>query len=225
MTKVFTPSSGPGDWKALLADPEKHWARGYSARSLAHAWENADGFPPEVATVLEQSPALEGIEPLLIFPEWKVPLLGGNTASQNDAWVLAKCNAGLVSVAIEGKVEESFDKVVGKWKAKASKGKLMRLTYVAEVLGLSDSIPDTVYYQLLHRTASAVIEAERFGATQAAMLIHSFSPTNRWFEEFGAFLALFDAPAEIGRLTTVKARNNIPLHLAWVHGDERFLNA
>ncbi len=140
-------------------------------------------------------------------------------------WVLAKCNAGIVSISIEGKVEESFDKVVGEWRAKGSRGKLIRLIYLAEVLGLSRPIPDNIYYQLLHRTASAVIEAERFGAAQAAMLVHSFSPTNRWFEEFSAFLALFDAPAEIGRLTTVKARNDIPLHLAWVHGDERFLNA
>lgn len=225
MTKIFTPSAGPGDWKALLADPEKHWARGYSARTLAHSWEDTDGFPPEVAAVLQQSSSLQGVDPLLIFPEWKVPLPGGTTASQNDVWVLARCVAGLVSIAIEGKVEESFDKTVGDWKARASKGKLVRLTYLAEVLGLAQPIPDTIYYQLLHRTASAVIEAERFGTRQAAMLVHSFSPTNRWFDEFKAFVALFGATAEVGKLLTVKARNNMPLHLAWVHGDERFLSA
>ena len=224
MTNIFIPSAGPGDWKALLADPEKHWARGYSARSLAHAWEDRDGFPPEISAVLQQSPSLRGIKPLLIFPEWKVPLPGGSTASQNDVWVLAKCNSGLVSISIEGKVEESFDKSVGKWKAKASAGKMIRLTYLAEVLGLREPVPDTIYYQLLHRTASAIIEAERFGATQAAMLVHSFSPTNQWFEEFKAFVALFNASAAIGKLSTVKAGNNIPLHLAWVHGDERYLN-
>ncbi|HUU28290.1 MAG TPA: hypothetical protein VM123_10795 [archaeon] len=225
MTKIFTPSAGPGDWKALLADPEKHWARGFSARSLAHAWEDTDAFPSEIVAVLKQSPMLEGVEPLLIFPEWKVPLPGGNTASQNDIWILAKCNAGLVSIAVEGKVEESFDKVVGKWKAKASPGKLIRLTYLADILGLHEPIPDSVYYQLLHRTASAIIEAERFGATQAAMLVHSFSPTNLWFEEYKAFVALFNASVVIGKLSTVRGRNNIPLHLAWVHGDERFLSA
>jgi len=225
MKKIFIPSSGPEDWKALLADPEKHWARGFSARSLAHSWEDTDGFPSEIITVLKQSPGLEGIEPLLIFPEWKVPLPGGGTASQNDVWVLAKCNSGLVSIAIEGKVEESFGKVVGEWKAGASKGKLIRLSYLAEVLGLTVPIPDNVYYQLLHRAASAVIEAERFGATQAVMLIHSFSPTNRWLEAFKAFVVLFKTSVEIGTLATVKARNALPLHLAWVHGDERFLNA
>ena len=122
MTKIFTPSAGPGDWKALLADPEKHWARGYSARTLAHSWEDTDGFPPEVAAVLQQSSSLQGVDPLLIFPEWKVPLPGGTTASQNDVWVLARCVTGLVSIAIEGKVEESFDKTVGDWKARKNKG-------------------------------------------------------------------------------------------------------
>ena len=225
MTKIYIPSSGPGDWKALLADPEKHWARGYSARSLAHAWENSDGFPTEILNVLRQSAALRRIEPLLIFPEWKVPLPGGRTSSQNDVWVLAKSDSGLVSIAIEGKVEESFDKTVGEWKVKASKGKQVRLVYLSEVLGLSDTLPDSIYYQLLHRTASAVIEAERFGATQAVMIIHSFSPNNRWFEEFKAFVTLFKADAVIGILTTVEARNGLPLHLAWVHGDVRYLNA
>ena len=225
MSRIFTPSSGPGDWKALLADPEKHWARGFSARSLAHAWEDADGFPPEIAAVLQQSDSLEGIAPLLVFPEWKVPLPGGSAASQNDVWVLARCNTGLVSITIEGKVDEPFDKVIGEWKAQASPGKAIRLAFLAEVLGLCEPIPDTVYYQLVHRAASAVIEAERFGATQAVMLVHSFSPSNRWFEKYRAFAAVFKTTAEIGKLSTVKARGGIPLHLAWVRGDERFVVA
>ena len=67
--KIYIPSSGLGDWKALLADPEKHWARVYSARSLAHAWEDSDGFSPEILNVLRQSAALQRIEPRFIFPE------------------------------------------------------------------------------------------------------------------------------------------------------------
>ena len=30
MKKRFTPSGGPGDWQALLADQETQWARGFS---------------------------------------------------------------------------------------------------------------------------------------------------------------------------------------------------
>jgi hypothetical protein len=102
MSRVFVPSSGPGDWRALLADPVKHWARGYSARTLAHSWEDQEGFPPEVLNLLIQHDELKSAEPLLVFPEWKVPLPGGSRPSQNDAWVLAKGDGGLISIAIEG---------------------------------------------------------------------------------------------------------------------------
>lgn len=104
-------------------------------------------------------------------------------------------------------------------------GKLQRLAYLADVLGLSQPVPDEIYYQLLHRTASALIEAERFQATQSVMLVHSFSPSNRWFEEFKAFVALYGVEAEMGKLITVGAKNGTPLHLAWIHRDERFLGA
>ena len=72
MSHIFIPSSGPGDWRCLLADPKKHWARGYSARTLAHCWEDADGFPPEIRSVLSQNPVFSKIEPLLIplLEEW-----------------------------------------------------------------------------------------------------------------------------------------------------------
>ncbi len=221
--KIFIPSSGPDDWRSFLADPEKHWAKKYSARTLAHCWENASGFPPEILKVLKQSPSLQDIKPLLIFPEWKVPLPGGSTASQNDVWVLAKCQSGIVSITVEGKVVEPFGSTVKTWKAQTSEGKLVRLEYLADMLGLTQGIPEHIFYQLVHRTASAVIEAERFGATQAAMLVHSFSPANTGFNEFKDFAGLFNASAGIGKLVSVKARNYLPLHLAWVPGDERYL--
>jgi len=225
MSRIFVPSSGPDDWKSLLAEPDKHWARGYSARALAHCWEDADGFPPEIHRVLSQHPALALAEPLLIFPEWKVGLPGGSRPSQNDVWVLAKSENSLVSIAIEGKVEEPFDKSLGEWKADASRGKGVRLSYLAEILGLREPIPDSIRYQLLHRTASAVIEAERFGAHDAVMLVHSFSPTNQWFDDFAAFVSLFGRRAEVDRLVTTIVSKGVPLHLGWVHGDEKYLNA
>ena len=225
MTKIYVPSTGPDAWKRLLADPDKHWATGYSARSLAHCWEGVDGFPPEITAALGQVPSLEGIRPLLILPEWKVPLPGGSTASQNDVWVLAEADAGLVSVAIEGKVDESFGEPLAVWMRDASRGKVERLAYLTEVLALPEPVPDTTYYQLLHRTASAVIEAERFKASQAVMVVHSFSPSDRWFGEFQAFARLYGAETEMGRPSTVTARNDLPLHIVWVHGDEKHLRA
>lgn len=225
MTRIHIPSTGPEDWRSLLADPEKHWARGYSARTLAHSWEAQDGFPPEIERLLDQDSELKAAEPLFIFPEWKVPLPGGSRPSQNDAWVLAKSSKGLISIAIEGKVEEPFDKSVIEWLADASNGKRERLAYLLDVLGLSAPSIDSIRYQLLHRTASAIIEAERVGAMAAVMIVHSFSPANQWFDDFKAFAGLFGLDAMIDRLLKTTARNGMPLYLGWVHGDEQFLKA
>lgn len=225
MPRIYVPSSGPQSWQALLADPVKHWARGYSARTLAHSWEDQEGFPPEIHALLQQHTSLANPEPLLILPEWKVPLPGGSRPSQNDAWVLAKGDGGIISIAVEGKVDEPFDKTIGEWKLDASSGKETRLQFLLAVLGLSSPIPETIRYQLLHRAASAVIEAERFNASHAVMLVHSFSPNNQWLEDFLAFTALFGLSAQVGRLVSTQARHNLPLHLGWVRGDERFLRA
>lgn len=224
MSRVFIPTRGPDDWKALLADPEKQWARGYSARTLAGCWESCDGFPPEIAQVLRQHPALARAEPLLIFPEWKVPLPGGARSSQNDVWVLARSGDQLLSMAVEGKVDEPFGVTLGEWKSNASRGREERLSYLLEVLGLDSSIPDGIRYQLLHRTASAIIEAGRFNADHALMIVHSFSPEHHWFEDFAFFVSLFGKQTDINTLVTLEAGNSLPLHLAWVSGNRQFLH-
>jgi hypothetical protein len=35
MSKIFIPANKPEDWKSLLAEPDKHWKTGYSAKTLA----------------------------------------------------------------------------------------------------------------------------------------------------------------------------------------------
>ena len=77
----------------------------------------------------------------------------------------------------------------------------------------------------MHRAASAVIEAERFGACAAVMLIHSFSETDQGFEDFSEFCRLFGIEAEIGVLGATRARNGLPLYLGWVRGDKRYLSS
>ena len=225
MANIYIPSSGPESWKSLLADPEKQWVTGRSAKALAHCWEAAEDFPPEISTALRRYSDFEHLSALLVFPEWKVPLPGGQRASQNDAWVLARCRTGLVSISIEGKVDEPFDRTLNDWLKEASIGKQERLTYLKSVLSLSDDLPGHIYYQLLHRAASAVIEAERFGAVAAVMLVHSISQTNTWFAEFAHFAELFGIEASIGNVGVAKARNELPLILGWVKGESTFLES
>ena len=114
MTNPFITCPTPEVWRALLANPEKHWRDGYSAKELAMSWLHADGFPPRVESVLRRSLHFHDIEMLLGVPEHRVSLPGRGFDSQNDLWVLAQAGGRFVSIAVEGKVEEQFDETVGK---------------------------------------------------------------------------------------------------------------
>ena len=220
--RILVPATSPQDWQQLLAEPEKHWRRGYSAHAIAHCWQEADGFPEEIRDVLSRCPGFENMELLIAIPEHQVPLPGGQRPSQNDVWALGRGSRGLVSIAVEGKVAEPCGEPVGKWRENASEGKNTRLRYLCEELGLSYPPPDDVAYQLLHRTVSAIIEARRFLARDAVMIVHSFSSSDAWFEDYERFLSLLGVTARIGELATVPGRDDPALHLAWVRGNLRY---
>ena len=219
MTKIYVPSSGPDGWKQFLAKPELHWATGYSARTTAHAWEAAHGVPPEIQAIVE--PHFGPSELLLAIPEHKVSLPGGRRESQCDVFALLRSPDQVIACAIEAKVDEPFGPTLSEWLQDASAGKRERLRYIQEVLGLPDSLDGNLRYQLLHRTASAVVEANRFMTGAAAMIVHSFSPERRWFEDYEAFVQLFGATS-----SPQSAIADLPcgrkLLLGWASGDQAF---
>jgi hypothetical protein len=55
MEKIFVPAKSPEDWNLLLAEPNKHWKNGYSAKALAYCWQEANDFPKSVKTVFNKS--------------------------------------------------------------------------------------------------------------------------------------------------------------------------
>jgi hypothetical protein len=174
---------------------------------------------------LVTDPALAEAEMLLAIPEHQVPLPGGGRPSQNDLWVLARTPTGLVSMAVEGKVSEPFGPTVGEWLVNASEGKQRRLAYLRDLLKLPDPVPPNLRYQLLHRTASAVLEARRFFAAHAVMLVHSFSQSDEWFADFSDFAAALGVSIEKGQLVPVPNHSGPTLHLGWVRGEARYLAA
>ena len=223
MSKIYRPTRGADDWREFLADPILHWKTGYSAKSMAYAWEENAKLPPRIKQAL--STAFDGdIEPLIVIPEYKVPLPGGSTQSQNDAFVLARIGNQTAVIMIEGKVEEPFGDPISKWFDPASKGKTERLGYLTKTLGLSESPPTHLRYQLFHRTASAVIEAERFKADLAIMLVHSFSQTHKWFGDYAAFADLMACEgAHLENVVRSGLETGRPLYLGWVTGDPEYL--
>ena len=226
MVKYYIPSVGPDSWKNFLADTDNQWKTGYSARSLAYCWEEAQGFPENVNKVFKECPfeVFHSIEFLLGIPEHKVdlPPKGGHP-SQNDLFVLAKSNDDLISIAVEGKVNESPGPLVSEWIEDTSPGKFQRLEFLINLLELSNKDLSQIRYQLLHRTASALLEAKRFCTPHALMMVHSFSQEHRWFEDYVAFVNLYGVKAELNQIHHVGEINGKELYLAWVVGEKEYL--
>ena len=209
---------GPEDWKIL--HPERHWKTGYSAKALAYSWESANGFPVEVGEVFGDS-QFGNVELLIGFPEYRTPLPGRGRSSQTDLFVLSKVSGGLMTVAVEGKVGEDFGPTVGEWTPEGSRNRQTRIRGICDLLGLPPDSVSNLRYQLLHRTAAALIEAERFNARCAVMLVHSFSQEDEHFGDYQDFLDLLGCDGNNAMPNSVTYAGNkggIDLYLAWVRG-------
>lgn len=218
MNNLYVPLDSIDQWRLLLAEPVKHWKEGRSAMSMALSWTRARGFPPAVREALKKADAhpVQAAEFVMAIPEHQVDLPGGTRASQTDLLVIARTPRGAMAIAVEGKVDESFGPLVKEWRVDASPGKNERLTFLCSKLGLRAEAIDECRYQLLHRTASAVMEAERFGAKDALMLVHSFDPNRAGFDDYARFLFCFDVRAESGRPQRARVVSGVDLHFGWV---------
>jgi hypothetical protein len=220
MPKVYVPTLGAESWRSLLADPVKHWKIGYSARTLAHCWQAVDGLPPEITALFG-----EGADLLIAIPEHKVSLGDAGRESQTDVFALVKSKNKTIAVAVEGKVNESFGPTIRDWYLDPSPGKQNRLEFLCGKIGVTFPPPGDLHYQLFHRTASAVLEAERFKTDEAAMIVHSFSAESKWFDAYAAFLKLFGLAANPGELVGKTLPSGRTLYFGWAEGNPRFLTA
>jgi hypothetical protein len=229
MPRIYIPARSADDWQQFLAGPDKQWRSGYSAKATAYAWQEADGFPPEVAALISSAKDhnLKQVELLLAIPEHKVyfPPMQGHP-SQNDVFALGKAvNGDLVSIAVEAKVSEPFDQTVDEWRADPTRGKTQRLDFLKDKLRIPDKPIGHIRYQLLHRLSSALLEAERFGATYAILIIHSFSQLDEWFDDFAAFLSLYGQKAAVGQLVELGFGAGPRVFAGWARGNAKYLDA
>jgi hypothetical protein len=219
--RIYAPSSGLETWRSRLADPDTQWVRGRSAFETAVFWEQgarqSRGIHPRLAALLDEEPELRNAELLASFPEHKVRLPGGARSSQNDVWAILRAPLGLVSVAVEGKAGESFAETIGEWRRDASDGKAKRLTFLCEQLGLMAPPDDALRYQLLHRTVSALVEADRIGAAAAVMVVVSFIEDQASMNDFAAFTSCLGGSVAEGRLCRLKSPSARPLFIGWLN--------
>jgi hypothetical protein len=225
MKRIVVPTESGADWKRLLAEPDLHWKPGRSAMSAAACWEaSGDRLPGELSASFDalSEPDLANLRLLVAMPEWEVELPGGLTSPHTDVLALARNDRGLVAVAVEAKVDEEFGPTLGDKRVAPSDGQSARLKYLHEVLQLERALPDSIRYQLLHRTASAILTARMFHAHVAVMVVQSFSPVGRWREDFDMFCLTLGAAQSSDAVAEVRGHQKPRLFVGWWAGDQRF---
>lgn len=162
-------------------------------------------------------------------PEWRDAVLidafaerctdledGRPSHSQSDLLAIVALASGIGVLSIEAKVDEGFDKMVGQWIGDGSAGKAVRLAKLTALLDIEDQAIEGLRYQLLHRTAAAVLEAKRYRTNQAAMIVQSWCSVRSSFGDYLAFCrALGGLEPEPNRLTASINVGGVRLRLGW----------
>jgi hypothetical protein len=55
------------------------------------------------------------------------------------------------------------------------------------------------------------------------MLVHSFSPSRKWFQDYEEFAMPLRAEVAINRVVYAGKRGWVHLHIGWICGDEKYL--
>lgn len=161
---------------------------------------------------------------LLALPEYKASSPVYSTRlPQNDIFVLAKGNNELISIMVDGKASEPFGDTVADLLKDRNRTKKKRLQFLLKKLQIENMDVDTIRYPILDRTAAALIEAEKFNAQNALILIHSFSWLNRWLRDFKRFVSLFGMKGKVNSISGPVVISGINLYFGWVRGDKKYL--
>jgi hypothetical protein len=213
---LHVPLVKPEDVIPHLAKQGAHWQRGFSAQELAIAWADAGGdFPKGIRAVLNAVPEYLAADLIDGFFERTNELDTVRSTSHTDLMVVVGLGSELGIIAVEGKVEESFDQLISVWKN--SKGKEERLKFLCRTLEIDPTGTSGLRYQLLHRTASAIYEARRYRCKHALMLVHSFSRKHSGFNDFVRFANAVGMPVrERNMCSDSRILEGVSVRLGWV---------
>lgn len=188
------------DWREIVGDDK--WRATRSAYELAHCWHQSGGLPSPIASALNASgyEALEGLSIDLCLVEKPVFLDTKNAPSMTDLMAYGKnANGDVIVTAVEGKASEPFASTVRVWVRGDGEAttltslprptRMNRLAFLCKHLGKTLSPESELRYQLLHRTVSAVLEAQLHGAAAALVLVHAFGADAAGnFDDFSRFV-------------------------------------
>jgi|SRR5579863_2552525 len=213
--RLHLPMREPDDVIPFLGEA-RHWKEGHSAKLIAKTWFDANELPEMVRITLNEVDRLKNAILVDAFLERRVELRDGLRPSQVDVLALIGLTGELAVMAVEGKVVESFGPLVSDWLKDASDHKHERLARLARTLGLDVSDCQPLRYQLLHRTASTIYEAQRYRAKAAVMMVHSFDPHDEGVVDFKNFAIQMKLPdAGATQVVGPVKRDGVDLYLGW----------
>jgi hypothetical protein len=210
-----------------LRKGEAHWREGFSAHALATVWFGANGVPPSVQALFDSHEAFRGAVLVDAILERETDLRDGiRGASHTDVLAVLGIGPRLAVAAVEGKVDETFGSLVSEWTGperrdvgeKQVDDKHIRLDRLLKVLGVAQEDAAPLRFQLLHRSAAALYEAERYRAPMALMLVHSFSSKQSGWKDFERFCSAMNAAKDPGpgRILGPKRCAGRDLYLGWL---------
>lgn len=106
--------------------------------------------------------------------------------------------------------------VGSRWKKGDVVDRRTTLIGLSEILRISLSDASSIRYQLLHRAASALVEAERYAAANAVLPVHSFSNQRAGFEDYKTFGSALGVSVEYGKFVDAGPRFGRRLLLGWL---------
>lgn len=175
------------EWRTLgRPAAEHHWQEGRSALELAQDWIARDAVQ-RVAALLALQPAFAGLELIEGVAEKQTQFDDISRGKRNhDLLVRATCQAGRVTLGVEGKADESFDKPLWLWRERARKAspdsaaprRLDQLTklWFHTTIERDEAHPPLAClgYQLMSALAGTLADAKLDGAELAVLLVHEF---------------------------------------------------
>jgi hypothetical protein len=189
--KDGNPITSVSDWYAGAPPKggEAQWVPGRSARELASAWCASDGpcVPAEIEHLLRSHPDLVNVVVERAVPEHQIRFDDLRGEPRNaDLAIEARDRDGVVAITIEGKADESFDRLVRSVLQSAVERLAAdeRTGAVSRVEALSAALLPRwregmahlgdLRYQLLTGIAGTLAWARDIGATRAVFAVHEF---------------------------------------------------
>lgn len=202
-----------------LGKGELHWRDGYSAKELAKHWWRYNSLPPDVKRVLATERLFSDAKLVDAIFERDTRIGDSGRCSQTDLLAILRLReGGLAVMGVEAKVNEPFGKLIGEeyWEGVGGR-KMARIERLCRMLGLDLERSATLdlRYQLLHRTAAALYEAENYQTGKAIMLVETFSRDDAHWDDFAAFARALNAKAERMRLSRASIPGTTELWVGW----------